>query len=150
MQITSTNFDQNEPLPEKYSAYGENINPLLTFSEIPDNTASLLLIVDDPDAPNGLFTHWIVYNMSPATLQIIEGEIPLSGIEGVNDTGKKGYFGPKPPSGTHRYFFRLFALDISLEFPDIIEVNREEIDQAIDGHVIEKTELIGTYTKEEE
>ncbi len=114
MQITSTNFDNLDQIPDRFSPYGENVNPILTFSEIPEGTESLALIVEDPDAPGGIFTHWILYNMSPGTLQIIDGELPLTGTEGLNDTGKTGYFGPKPDSGTHRYIFKLFALGIVL------------------------------------
>jgi Raf kinase inhibitor-like YbhB/YbcL family protein len=146
MQITSTNFQNLEEVPDKFSAYGENINPALTFSEIPDGAESLALIVEDPDAPIGLVTHWIVYNMSPATLQITEGELPISGVEGTNVTARKNYFGPKPPSGTHRYFFKLFALSKSLEFPEDVPVDREALYDAMDGAIIEQAEIIGTFT----
>lgn len=147
MQITSSDFENLEAIPAKYSRDGEDINPSLTFSEIPDNTQSLLLIVDDPDAPNGTFTHWILYNMSPGTLQIVEGELPISGIQGQNDYGENTYGGPKPPSGTHRYFFKLYALDTSLSFEDETKpVDRTAVDNAIEGHVIETAELIGTYS----
>jgi Raf kinase inhibitor-like YbhB/YbcL family protein len=146
MQVTSSDFQDMEPLPERFSRDGENINPSLTFSEIPPEAESLVLIVDDPDAPVGTFTHWILYNMSPGTLQIVEGELPATGIQGFSDYGEDSYGGPKPPSGTHRYFFRLFALDKMLEFEEGTKVDRVAIDEAMEGHIIEEAEIIGTYS----
>src|SRR5262249_51196814 len=110
MTITSTAFQNNDPIPPEYGYDGRNVNPPLTFSEVPAEAKSLLLIVEDPDAPNGTFTHWILYNMSPATLQILEGQLPLGAQQATNDFGTPGYGGPKPPPGKpHRYVFRLFA-----------------------------------------
>jgi Raf kinase inhibitor-like YbhB/YbcL family protein len=146
MQITSSDFDNMDPLPERFGRDIENINPSLTFSEIPKGTESLALIVDDPDAPSQTFTHWILYNMSPATLQIVEGELPISGVQGFSDYDEPTYGGPKPPSGTHRYFFKLFALDKMLEFEEGSKVDRAAIDDAMDGHIIEEVEIIGTYS----
>ncbi len=111
MQITSSDFQNNDPLALKFSRDGEDINPSLTFSEIPAGAQSLALIVEDLGAPSGVFTHWILYNMSPGTLQIVEGELPVSGRQGVNDYDEESYGGPKPPSGTHRYLFKLFCHD---------------------------------------
>src|SRR5690606_39692385 len=99
MNITSTVFQNNESLDSKYSYDGDNVNPPLTFSEIPQEAASLALIMDDPDAPSGTFTHWILFNLSPSTLQILEGQMPETGILGKNDYGEVAYGGPKPPSG---------------------------------------------------
>lgn len=144
MQITSTHFQDGEALSERFSRDGENINPALTFSEIPEDAKSLALIVEDPDAPNGLFTHWILYNMSPGTLQILDGELPVSGEQGLNSRNEALYTGPKPPSGTHRYFFKLFALDEMIE-PEM-PVDRDSLLAAMDGHVIEQAEITGTYT----
>jgi Raf kinase inhibitor-like YbhB/YbcL family protein len=146
MQITSSDFQNMEPLPERFGRDIENINPSLTFSEIPLEAQSLLLIVDDPDAPSGTFTHWILYNMSPATLQIVEGELPISGIQGFSDYGEDSYGGPQPPSGTHRYVFKLVALDKMLEFEEGVKVDRAAIDQAIRDHVVEEAQIIGTYS----
>jgi Raf kinase inhibitor-like YbhB/YbcL family protein len=150
MQITSSVFIDGEALDHLYSHDGENINPPLTFSEIPPNTQSLSLIVEDLDSVHGTFTHWLLYNMSPATLQITEGELPVSGTEGKNDAGIIGYFGPKPTpgSGTHRYVFRLLALDTQLEFADPSAVNRIAFDEAIDGHVIKTAEITGTFSSD--
>lgn len=143
MQITSTNFQNNEPMPARFSRDGEDINPSLTFSELPEDARSLALIMEDPDAPEGTFTHWIIYDMTPGVLQIIEGEMPISGKQGLNDYGETGYGGPKPPSGTHRYFFKLFALDTMLE-PNTA-VDRTVLYQAMDGHVINQAQIIGIY-----
>lgn len=149
MQITSTNFQHLETIPVQFTAYGDNTSPALTFSEIPEDTQSLVLIVDDPDAPNGLFTHWTIFNMSPGTLQLIEGELPLSGIPGKNDSGVNEYFGPKPPEGTgeHRYFFRLYALDEQLDLPE--GVDSATLRDALSDHIIDETELIGTFSYED-
>ncbi len=143
MQITSTNFDNLDVIPDKFSRSGDDTNPSLTFSEIPDKTESLALIVEDPDAPNGIFTHWILYNMTPGVLQIVEGELPISGQQGINDYGESGYGGPAPPSGTHRYEFNLFALDTMIvsESP----INRSTLYELMDDHIIDRAQITGTY-----
>lgn len=144
MNITSTAFRQNAPIPPKYGYHGRNVNPPLTFSEVPKEAKSLVLVLEDPDAPGGIFTHWILYNIPPAALQIPEGKIPLSAQEAANDFNKKGYDGPKPPSGTHRYVFKLFALDTAL---DIVQTNkRPELDAATEGHIIAHAKLVGTFS----
>lgn len=145
MQITSSDFSDNEPIPAKFGRDGEDINPSLTFSEIPGDAASLALVLEDPDAPGGLFTHWIIYNMSPGTMQIVEGSLPVSGVQGFNDYGEDSYGGPKPPSGTHRYIFRLIALDEMLEFDEGIKVDRVQLTKAMDGHVIDEATITGTF-----
>lgn len=144
MQITSTYFQDNDPIPERFSRDKENINPSLTFSEIPNKSKSLVLIMEDPDPEDGTFTHWILYNMPPSVMQIIEGELPVAGKEGINDYGEIGYGGPQPPSGIHMYFFRLYALDNELEFVE--PPNRIAINEAMENHVIEEAELMGTYS----
>lgn len=147
MQITSADFQDKEQIPPKFSHDGENINPSLTFSEIPDKAVSLALIVEDPDSPNGTFNHWILYDMSPGTLQIIEGELPLSGIQGINDADERSYFGPKPHAGTHRYVFKLLALDKMLEIDEEeTPVISEVFYDAVDGHVVETASVVGTFT----
>lgn len=144
MTITSTAFENNEFLPEEYSKDGQNINPPLTFSEVSTDAKSLVLIVEDPDAPNGVFTHWILYNMSPGTLQILEGELPKGAMVATNDFGNQAYDGPKPPSGTHRYVFKLFALDTLLE--NVRQQDRRsELYNAMEGHVIDEAEITGLY-----
>lgn len=144
MTITSTAFQDNDFIPTEYSYDGSNINPPLTFSEVSPEAKSLALIVEDPDAPTGTFTHWILYNISPATLQIMEGELPIGAKQATNDFETRGYGGPRPPDGTHRYFFKLFALDTMLE--DVHpEDKSEEIYGAMEGHVIDQAELVGLY-----
>jgi Raf kinase inhibitor-like YbhB/YbcL family protein len=145
MTITSTSFQDGDPIPKKHSLNGGNINPPLTFSEVPVEAKSLVLIVEDPDAPDGTWTHWLIYNMSQATLQIPEGGMPLHATQATNDFGEKGYGGPAPPSGTHRYIFKLFALDTELD--NITpEHKRADVLDAIEGHVIDQAELTGTYS----
>ncbi len=142
MKLTSPQFKNKQIIPKKYSCEGEDINPPLTIEEIPDNTKSLVLIIDDPDAPSNTWTHWVVYDIEPKK-EIKENEV--SGIQGINDFGKKNYGGPCPPSGKHRYFFRLYALDKKINRKD--GETRKEIEKEMDGHIIEKTELIGIYEK---
>ena len=142
MKLKSPQFKNNEPIPKKYSCEGEDINPPLLIEKIPDDTETLLLIIDDPDAPSGTWTHWVVYNIKPKK-DIKENEVP--GIQGINDFGKKNYGGPCPPSGTHRYFFRLYALDKKIDRKN--GETRKEIEKKMSGHIIDQTELIGLYEK---
>ena len=142
MTITSTAINAKEFIVEEYTCDGNNINPPLTFSEVPANAKSLVLIMDDPDAPGGTYTHWTIYNMSPATLQINENSLPLGSKQGVNSSGKIGYYGPCPPSGqTHHYYFKLYAVDNSEELKEGASI--EEVNQYIEGHIIEQAQLVG-------
>jgi Raf kinase inhibitor-like YbhB/YbcL family protein len=146
MKITSSAFEHNQPIPSKYTCDGENINPPLAFEDIPVAAESLVLIVDDPDAPNKTWVHWVLYNMSSNIDFIKENSKPGNAEEGITDFGKKGWGGPCPPSGTHRYFFRLYALDSKLEdMPDFAD--KEIVLEALHDHVLEQAELIGTYAK---
>jgi Raf kinase inhibitor-like YbhB/YbcL family protein len=144
MEITSSGVDANGKLLQKYTPDGDNCNPPLTFSQVPTDAASLVLLMDDPDAPNGVFTHWVLYDMSPSTLQILEASMPLTGKVGANSYGNQKYDGPAPPSGTHRYVFTLYALNTMLELPD--GANKQEILQAMNGHILDHAELTSTYT----
>src|SRR5437899_11902207 len=110
MKITSSAFQEGGNIPSKFSCDGADTSPPLQISDIPSGAKSLVLIIDDPDAPSGLFTHWAVWNISPQTSTIDEGRTP-KGVQGTNDSGKSGYGGPCPPSGTHRYYFKIFATD---------------------------------------
>lgn len=145
MTITSTAFQEMEDIPSEYTCDGDNINPPLTFSGIPAETQSLALVVDDPDAPVGLFTHWIIYNMSPATMQILQNAKPETGVEGTNDMPVVGYTGPCPPNGKHRYFFKLYALKSMLSLNE--GANRQEFDIAIEEQIIDMAQLVGLYEK---
>lgn len=145
MKITSPAFQNNANIPLKYTCDGENINPVIDISGVPRNSESLVLIVDDPDAPSGTWTHWIVFNINPTTNRIEENNVPVGSVLGINDFGNIKYDGPCPPSGTHRYYFKLYALDIRLNLPE--GSNKEDIENAMEGYILSQTELIGKYSK---
>lgn len=144
MKVTSSAFQGGANIPSKFSCDGANSSPPLQISDVPSEAKSLVLIVDDPDAPSGLFTHWAVWNISPQTSTIAEGSVP-KGVQGTNDFGKSGYGGPCPPSGTHRYYFKIFALDRELDLP--FGAKRSQLDAAIKEHVIAQGELMGRYSR---
>ena len=144
MKITSSAFQEGANIPSKFSCDGANTSPPLQISDVPSEAKSLVLIVDDPDAPSGLFTHWEVWNISPQTSTIAEGSTP-KGVQGLNDFGKSGYGGPCPPSGTHRYYFKIFALDRELDLP--FGAKRGQLDAAIKAHIIAQGELMGRYSR---
>jgi Raf kinase inhibitor-like YbhB/YbcL family protein len=145
MKILSSAFQNNQNIPAKYTCDGENINPPLEFAEVPDNAQSLALICDDPDAVVGVWTHWLVWNIDPKTTQIAENNVPSAARQGKTSSGGNVYHGPCPPSGTHRYFFRLFALDTQLDLPAASD--RAQLEEAMKGHIIEEAELIGLYQR---
>lgn len=145
VNILSPAFDNNKKIPSKYTCDGENISPPLSFSNISQNTKSLVLIVDDPDAPSKTWVHWVIFNISPEISEIAEGSAPTGAIEGMTDFGSTGYGGPCPPSGVHRYVFKLYALDSMLDLPKT--ATKEDIEKKMNGHVLEKAELIGLYER---
>jgi Raf kinase inhibitor-like YbhB/YbcL family protein len=142
MKITSSAFQQGGNIPTKFTCDGEDMSPPLQMTGVPAEAKSLALVADDPDAPGGLFTHWLIWNIPPQTNSIAEGSAP-KGVQGTNDFGKSGYGAPCPPSGMHRYFFRVFALDRELDLRS--GAKRSQLDAAMKGHVIEQGELIGRY-----
>ena len=142
IKVFSSAFESNDTIPRKYTCNAENINPPLEFRGIPEKAESLVLIIDDPDAPMKVFTHWIVWNIVPIA-KIDEDSIP--GVEGINDFWKIGYGGPCPPSGTHRYFFRVYALDKQLGLK--AGKSRKELESEMTGHIIAEGELMGKYSK---
>jgi len=146
MKIKSV-FENNEKIPVKYTADGRNINPSLTISEIPQEAKSLVLINDDPDAPSGDWVHWLVFNIpvSGQSLEIKENFTPENSQLGTNSFGRLEYGGPAPPSGTHRYFFKIYALDTKLNLEQGAE--KPEIESAMQNHILEKTELVGVYSR---
>ncbi len=144
MNITSSAFQQGGNLPSKFTCDGSDTSPPLQISSIPSNAKSLVLIADDPDAPGGLFTHWLVWNIPPQTNSIAEGSSP-KGVQGANDFGKSGYRGPCPPPGTHRYSFKILALDRELDLRT--GAKRAQVDSAMKGHVIAQGELVGRYAR---
>ena len=152
MKLSSTQFVHQGEIPERHTCEGEDIAPALAWSALPAGTRSLALIVDDPDAPDPAapkltWVHWVLYGMPPAASGLPEGGSPLPDgtHEGVNDWKRTGYGGPCPPIGRHRYFFKLYALDTVL--PDLQRPTKAQLEKAMDGHVLAKTELIGTYQK---
>jgi Raf kinase inhibitor-like YbhB/YbcL family protein len=145
MKITSPAFEHSSFIPSKYTCDGMNINPLLKFSDIPLEAKTLLVILDDPDAPMGTWVHWTIWNISPKTTEISEDSCPEEGIEGMTSSGMTGYRGPCPPSATHRYFFKLYALDKTLDLKSNSHVG--DMEKAIEGHIIEKAELMGLYCR---
>jgi Raf kinase inhibitor-like YbhB/YbcL family protein len=146
MKISSSAFQQGGNIPFKFTCDGADANPALGFEGAPAEAKSLVLIVDDPDAPSGLFTHWLVWNMDARTTEIPESSAPSKATQGKNDFGKSGYGGPCPPSGSHRYYFKVFALDTELNLPD--GSKRAQLDAAMKGHVIAQGELMGRYSRQ--
>ncbi len=145
MEIKSPAFKHNGAIPKTYTCDGENINPPLEISGIPKGTKSLALIVDDPDAPSGLWVHWTAWNI-PATNNTIASGFPLEkATEGITSFGRPGYGGPCPPSGEHRYFFKIYALDVELALPP--DADKEMLEEAIVGHVLDKAEIVGLYER---
>lgn len=143
MDIVSTAIDAKGEILADYTADGRNVNPPVTFSQIPDGTQSLVFMISDPDAPGGTFYHWVLYNMPAATLQIVEAAAPAGSQVGMNDFGAVGYGGPQPPSGIHHYHFTIYALDAILELPE--GADHTVVASAMEGHVIEQCETVGTY-----
>jgi Raf kinase inhibitor-like YbhB/YbcL family protein len=144
MKITSSAFQEGANIPSQFTCDGAGTSPPLQIADIPSEAKSLALIVDDPDAPSGLFTHWMVWNIPPQTSAVGEGNTP-KGVQGTNDFGKSGYGGPCPPSGTHRYYFKIFALDRELDLP--FGAKRGQVDAAMKGHVVAQGELMGRSSR---
>jgi Raf kinase inhibitor-like YbhB/YbcL family protein len=152
LQLTSSVFRQGEAIPSKYTCDGANVSPPLEWSEPPAGTKAFALIADDPDAPGGTWVHWVLYNV-PAMARVLredvskDADFPKGVLEGMNDFQKSGYGGPCPPAGSsHRYFFRLYALDIALSLP--MGAKRQAVDSAMKGHVLGQAELIGSYRRQ--
>jgi len=138
--ITSLAFENKKPIPRKYTCDGDDVNPALNIIGVPEVTKSLVLIVDDPDAAMGPWDHWIVWNIPP-TNKIEENTVP--GVEGMNDFRKRSYGGPCPPSGTHRYFFKVYALDTKLNLAP--NSRKKDVEKAMKGHILAQGELVGLY-----
>jgi Raf kinase inhibitor-like YbhB/YbcL family protein len=142
LTVSSSAFKENQTIPVKYTCMGDDINPPLEISHIPDEARSLALIVDDPDAPVKTWVHWIVWNI-PITHHIEENTVP--GQEGKNDFGKTSWGGPCPPGGTHRYFFKVYALDTLLKLS--AGANKQQLEQAMHGHILAYGSLMGLFSK---
>jgi len=144
MQIISPAFENNAILPIKYTCDGEKISPALEFTDVPHGARSLALIMDDPDAPSGDFVHWVIFNLPPDTIKIAEGQTP-NGIIGINSININHYAPPCPPSGQHRYQFKLYALDILLNLGST--ATKQEVLQAAGGHILAEAQLVGLYSR---
>jgi hypothetical protein len=149
-ELTSSAFAPGEPIPRRYTCDGEDISPPLGWGEPPAGTQSFALMCDDPDAPAGTWVHWVLYDLPAGARGLPEAvppdaELADGGRHGENSWGRLGYGGPCPPSGTHRYFFRLYALDTALGLG--AGASKEQLLQAMEGHVLAQAELMGTYTR---
>ena len=154
MQISSSAFKANQAIPKQYTCDSKDVSPPLTWTDIPDQAKSLVLIVDDPDAPDPaaprmVYVHWVLYNLPVTATGLAEAispaTLPAGTREGVNDWKRTGYGGPCPPIGRHRYYFKLYALDTLL--PDLHKPTKSKLLQAMNGHVLAEAEMIGTYQR---
>lgn len=143
-QLTSPAFADGDTIPETYTCKGKNVSPPLHIHGVPAGTDNLALILHDPDAPHGDFTHWVIWGIDPDITKIGEYEVPDGALQGTNSAGKAAYMGPCPPSGTHRYIFDLYALDAQLDIP--IGASREEVMAGVQDHRIAQATLMGIYS----
>ena len=150
IEVRSSAFEDGDPVPTRYTCDDLDVSPPLSWGSVPDGTQRLALIADDPDAPRGTFVHWVVYNLPPDTRGLPEDVpnqqiLPSGAAQGVNGAGSVGYMGPCPPSGTHRYFFKVYALDTQLGLG--AGASNEEVLDAMEGHVLGEGQLMGTYRR---
>ncbi|HEY47433.1 MAG TPA: YbhB/YbcL family Raf kinase inhibitor-like protein [Anaerolineae bacterium] len=148
--LSSTSFTEGDPIPQRYSCDGEDISPPMQWTDPPEDTVSFALIVDDPDAPVGTWVHWVLYNLPADTRSLTEAfpsdaDLPDGSKNGENSWGRLGYGGPCPPGGTHRYFFKLYALDLMLDIA--AGATKDQLLQAMEGHILAESDLMGTYTR---
>ncbi|OKH13478.1 hypothetical protein NIES592_12585 [Fischerella major NIES-592] len=151
MHLHSPAFLTGNSIPSQYTCDGDNLSPPLSWDSPPNGTVSFALIMEDPDAPKETFTHWVVYNLPDHIEYLPEGVVnhatlPGGGVQGKNDFGQLGFGGPCPPSGTHRYFFKLYALDQILDLPP--GASKADVIAAMEGHVLEAAELMGRYARQ--
>ena len=144
MKISSSAFADGSAIPAKYTCDGSDTCPQFSFTDVPPNAKSLALIMDDPDAPGGTFDHWIVWNIPANTTAIAEGKAP-QGVAGKNGFGKSGYGGPCPPSGEHRYFFKLYALDTTLNLS--ASSKKSDLQNAMKDHTVGQAQIVGRYKR---
>lgn len=147
IEVTSTAFNDGQAIPSRYTCDGQDISPALAWRNVPAGAASLVLIMDDPDAPRGNWVHWVIFNMPTDVTGLPEASdaVPSGATEGNNSWKRTGYGGPCPPSGTHRYFFKLYAVDTLLDLSS--GVTRGQVERAMEGHILDWGELMGTYTR---
>jgi Raf kinase inhibitor-like YbhB/YbcL family protein len=149
-KLTSTAFQEGQPIPRQHTCDGVNVSPPLEWSGAPPSTKTLAIICDDPDAPAGTWVHWVLYNLPGDRIGLVENvpateKVPGDGLQGTNDFQKIGYGGPCPPSGTHRYFFKVYALDAELSLK--AGATKAEVLKAMEGHIVAQTQLMGTYRR---
>ncbi len=150
LDVTSSAFEEGGAIPARYTCDGLDISPPLSWSPVPNGTRSLALIAEDPDAPRGAFAHWVIYNLPPDTRRLPEDvpnrqTLPGGALQGMNGAGSIGYTGPCPPGGTHRYFFKVYALDTELDLG--AGATKEDVVRAMEGHVLAEGRLLGTYQR---
>lgn len=147
LQLRSSAFNDHDLMPERLSRFGDNTSPPLTWSGVPENTAELVLLVEDPDASDPPFLHWLVTGIHPGVSEVPEGRVPAGGVESVNGFGTSGWGGPRPPKGDnpHRYFFRLYAVDQPLRLPD--NPGSADVHRAVAGHELASGVLVGTFAR---
>jgi hypothetical protein len=149
MNLESTDFRDGEKIPARFTCDGKNISPQLNWGDFPDKTKTFALIVEDPDAPGGTFVHWVVYNIPSNVISLAEGvsaeNLPEGTIQGTNHFGDSDYGGPCPPSGTHRYYFKLYALDIELHLKP--GAGRRDLLKIMEGHILAEAQLMGKYER---
>ena len=143
--LSSLAFANDGQIPERHTCDGENISPPFAIANIPDKAKSLVFIMDDPDAPSGTWTHWVLWDIPPTVVEIAEGKVPEWAVEGMTSSGKPGYTGPCPPSGSHRYFFTIYALDELLRFNN--QTTRKELESAMTGHLVGQAHFFGRYSR---
>lgn len=146
MKLTSPAFMHESSIPPKFTCDADNINPLLNISQVPEKANSIVLVVDDPDAPAGTWTHWTLWNIDPKITSIAENSVPQGAVEGATSFGRTGWGGPCPHSGTHRYFFKLYALDNMLDLNPDADASR--LTKEMEGHILDQATLIGTYIRQ--
>jgi Raf kinase inhibitor-like YbhB/YbcL family protein len=145
LTVTSAAFAEGAAITAKYTCDGEDVSPPLAIGAMPADTRSLALIMDDPDAPGGMWVHWVVWNIPAQTREIPENGLPAGTSQGRNDWNRNGYGGPCPPSGTHRYFFKLYALDTTLTLAP--SATKADLERAMKGHVLAVGQIMGTYKR---
>ncbi|MBI4235192.1 YbhB/YbcL family Raf kinase inhibitor-like protein [Candidatus Peregrinibacteria bacterium] len=146
MEITSPAFNNNEKIPSKYTCDGAGLSPPLKISNVPQEAKSLVLISDDPDAPMGTWVHWLVWNIDPKIFEITENNVPSDAVQGTTSFGNSVYGGPCPPSGVHRYFFKLYALDTMLDLSS--STQKADLESAMENHILNRAEIIGLYQRQ--
>ena len=146
LKVSSRAFPPGGKIPKKYTCDSSNISPPLHIDNVPKAARSVVLIVDDLDAPGGTWTHWVLWNINPKATEIWENSVPQGAVEGTSDFGNTKYGGPCPPAGVHRYYFKACALDIILSLPS--SAKKAAVEKAMAGHIVAKGSLMGTYSRE--